>query len=148
MPYRDPELQRDYLRRYHDARRPKPEPQPDPKLPPAGVIRTSADFQRIQCHVCGRWLGALPFHIARLHGLRAAEYKDIYGLARGASLTSPHWQERQRQRALERDLGRRGVPFLPKASRPAGVPNRLQSRLRSSDGKRGQAPKGRRRRKT
>ena len=112
MPHADREERLEYLRQYRQVHRPSPAPREQGAgLPPLGHIAVSDDGAKIQCHVCGRWLGALPSHIARQHGLTAAEYKEAYGLARSASLWSPECQAKQREAAIARDQASAGRPF-------------------------------------
>lgn len=142
MPHKDRAHRLAYLREHHQQHRPppQPQPQPDPALPPLGVLIYDDDGTRVQCHVCGRFYGALPGHI-RVHGLDAARYKEQFGLARTTSLASPQHQERQRQAALARDQGAVGRAALaelgPAPGRPRGLDTRLASRLIASAAKRG-----------
>lgn len=142
MPRHDRSQRLAYLREHHERHRPAPAPQPqaDPALPPLGVLIYDDDGARVQCHVCGRFYGALSGHIG-VHGLDAARYKEQFGLARTTSLASPQHQERQRQAALARDqgaIGRAALAALGSASgRPRGLDHRLASRLTASAAKRG-----------
>lgn len=123
-----------YQWRYHATHRPSPAPrsQPRPDLPPAGTLVYDDDGGRVQCHVCGRFYRSLVIHV-RTHGLDAARYKKRFDLARGASLLSPATTAKQRAAALARDQGAIGRANLPEgSSRPKGIGNRLQSRVRSS----------------
>lgn len=136
MPYRDRAQRLAYMRRYHERVRPAPTPrqQDDPELPPFGALLTDDDGSRVQCHVCGRWYRGLQTHI-RTHGLDAASYKERYGLARGLSLWSPQYQERQRQAALARgqgETGRRAIEGIVNP-RQEGIDCRLSSRIRASE---------------
>jgi predicted transcriptional regulator len=140
MPYRDRAARLAYADRYHAAHRPAPQPAPqrDGSLPPRGILAVDDDGSRVQCHECGRWFGGLPAHI-RTHGLDADRYKERYDLARGLSLWSPQYQERQRQAALARnlgDVGRAALEEIGPSPRPAGITDRLSSRLRYSAAKR------------
>lgn len=140
MPHKDRAAYLAYLRRHHAEHRPAPVPQAqaNPALPPVGTLTFDDDGERVQCHACGRWYGSLVTHI-RTHGLDAASYKARFGLARTASLLSPATADRQRQRAIERgqgEVGRANLPEPGTATRPKGLPNRLQSRVRSSLGHR------------
>jgi hypothetical protein len=99
----------------------------------AGLVQHTAHGTQIQCHVCGRWFGQLHIHTTRMHGLNAADYKECYGLARSASLLSPQTAELQRQAAIARGQGHKGIPFGP--DNPpvprTGIANRLSSKIRS-----------------
>jgi hypothetical protein len=136
MPYRDRNQRLAASRAHHARYRPSPVPlpQPDSALPPYGELVTSDDGTQIQCHVCGRWFGQLPIHIARMHGLNAAAYKACYDLARSASLLSPHTAALQRQAAIARNQAHKGVPFGPDnpPQKRTGIENRLSSKIRSS----------------
>jgi hypothetical protein len=125
-----------HMRLYHAAHRPSPSPipQPDPRLPPLGVLIYDDDGARVQCHVCGELFGSLVHHV-RIHGYDAARYKAAFGLARGASLLSPATAAKQRAAALARDqgeIGRRALAALDAKPRPAGIPLRLSSRITMS----------------
>jgi predicted transcriptional regulator len=141
MPYRDRNQRLAMSRAHHAQYRPSPVPLPqeDSALPPYGAIVTSDDGSQIQCHVCGRWFRQLPMHTTRLHGLNAAAYKEQYGLARGASLLSPHTAELQRQASIARDQAGKGIPFGPDNRPPkrTGIENRLSTKIRYSEGKKG-----------
>jgi len=142
MPHKDRATRLAYARDYHETHRGRPAPEPQPgrgDLPPAGMLIDDDDGGRVQCHACGRFFGSLVTHV-RMHGLDADRYKEAYGLARTASLLSPATAAKQRAAALARDQAgvlRRlrdegGIPTRP---RPQGLPNRLQSRVRTSAAK-------------
>ena len=141
MPYRDRNQRLAAARAHHAQYRPSPVPlpQPDGALPPYSAIVSSDDSTQIQCHVCGRWFGRLSVHTASIHGLNAAAYKAQYGLARTASLISPHTAELQRQAAIARDQAHQGVPFGPEnpPQKRTGIENRLSSKIRSSQAHKG-----------
>lgn len=124
------------MRAYHDEHRPSPTPipQPDPSLPPFGALIADDDGARVQCHVCGRFFGSLVRHV-RIHGYDAERYKEAFGLARGTSLLSPATAAKQRSAALARNQGeveRQALAQLHPNPRPIGIPNRLGSRITSS----------------
>jgi predicted transcriptional regulator len=141
MPHKDRDARLEYQARSHAEKRPSPAPQPQqaPELPPHGAILTSDDGTQIQCHACGRWLGSLTYHIGKTHGLSADDYKERFGLARGASLISPHAAELQRAAAIARGQGSKGVAFGPDNPAPkrTGIDNRLESRIEYSRAKKG-----------
>jgi predicted transcriptional regulator len=133
MPHKDRETRLTYLRAWKARHRPAPTPKPqsDASLPPRGAVSFSSDGTQVQCHVCGRWLGALNAHL-RTHGLDAAAYKELYELARTASLWPPALKAKQREAALARGLGEIGRAALPAASRPRGQQARLGVRIAAS----------------
>jgi len=103
----------------------------------------SASGDKVQCHVCGRWLGSLNTHV-RMHGLDAETYKETYGLARTASLWPPALKDKQRAAAIERgqgDIGREHLPSYP--GRPKGLTNRLAVRIEASESRKGRYQRGR-----
>jgi transcriptional regulator with XRE-family HTH domain len=111
-------------------------PQARRSLPSPGAIRVNDDGTKIQCHVCGKWLGALPVHL-RTHGMTAEAYKEQFGLARTTSLWSPVTQEKQRIAAEERGQGEVGRQALIDGDllghgRPKGIRHRTQTRVRKS----------------
>lgn len=125
----DLESLRDHLPGVPGRPRLCPIAQSDPTLPPIGAI--ISDGELIQCHVCGRWYGALVTHI-RAHNLNAASYKDRFGLARGTSLLGPLAAERRRHATIERNQFARMRPYVTPHARPPGSPNRLESNIRFS----------------
>lgn len=142
MPYRDRERRLAYHKEYLAKVRPSPAPerQRSGDLPPRGILAVDDDGERVQCHECGRWFGGLQTHV-RVHGLDAALYKERYGLARGLSLWSPRYQERQRQAAIARgqgEIGRQALAEIGPNPRPAGIPNRLSSQIAESRAHKGQ----------
>ncbi len=55
------------------------------------------DGEKVQCHICGQYFRALGSHIRNSHGIRAAEYKETFGLNRGQSIISEKTRERIRE---------------------------------------------------
>ena len=53
-----------------------------------GVLLFDGETDKIQCHFCGEWYGALANHIAKEHNMRVSEYKDIIGLSQTTALIS------------------------------------------------------------
>ncbi|ANY10522.1 MucR family transcriptional regulator [Pseudonocardia sp. HH130630-07] len=51
-----------------------------------GVLDRDADTGRVLCHECGRWWLHLGTHLARAHGIRAADYRAAHGLSSGTAL--------------------------------------------------------------
>lgn len=142
VPYRDRERRLAYHREYLAKARPSPAPEPQRSgaLPPRGILVVDDDGERVQCHECGRWFRGLQIHV-RVHGLTAATYKERYDLARGLSLWSPAYQERQRQAAIARgfpDIGRAALAEVTPQPRPVGIPNRLSTRIAESRAHKGQ----------
>jgi hypothetical protein len=46
-----------------------------------GVVPYDPDTDRVQCHLCGRWMRQLPGpHIALAHGMTSDEYRAMFGL--------------------------------------------------------------------
>lgn len=144
MPHKDRTQRIEYLRRWKVMGRPTPKaiPQPDQTLPPRGQMVFSADGARVQCHVCGRWLGSLNTHL-RMHGLNAETYKETYDLKRTASLWPPNLKHKQSEAAFERDQGAVGREYLPRGiTRPKGLANRLGTRIEASDQRKGVYTRG------
>lgn len=119
-------------RRIRSGRVTAPVPQADrPDLPPLGVLLYDADGARVQCHVCGRWLGALSGHL-RSHGMTASDYRQAYELPRGQSLAAPATQATLRAHALAHDLAATGRANLARAAtpgRPKGTAARIGERI-------------------
>lgn len=53
-----------------------------------GVLLFDGTTDKIQCHLCGQWLGSLPHHLAREHNMTAAQFKDKVGLRQTTALIS------------------------------------------------------------
>lgn len=53
-----------------------------------GVLLFDGASDKIQCHFCGNWYGALANHIAKEHNMRVAEYKETVGLGKNTALIS------------------------------------------------------------
>lgn len=136
MPHKDREQRLACIRDHHRKHRPSPTPLKQPSnLPPVGGVRTTED--KIQCHICGRWFGALTMHIIKLHRMTVDDYKHKYGIARNTPLWSPATIELQRKSAIARDQGSVGRAVLATMSRPdpallRGVNRRLESRVSQS----------------
>jgi predicted transcriptional regulator len=139
MPHKDRDQRLAYLRSWKLRNRPAPaaEAQPDPSLPPRGVVVFSAGGTEVQCHACGRWMRSLNTHL-RSHGLDARAYKELYDLPRTASLWPPSLKDKQRQAALDRGQGETGRNYLPPAvGRPIGQEPRLGVRIEASTARKG-----------
>lgn len=145
MPHKDRETRLAYLRAWKARHRPSPaaKPQPAGDLPQIGLMRFSDAGDKVQCHVCGQWLGALNMHIRR-HGLDARSYKEAFGLPRTISMWPPVTQAKQREAALARDQGDIGRDYLPHdgTGRPAGQEARLGVRISASDQRKGLYTRG------
>lgn len=46
------------------------------------------DETGVICHECGRWLGGLSWHIAKVHSMTQAEYREAHQLPAGVPLVS------------------------------------------------------------
>ncbi len=46
-----------------------------------GEVSYDSDEDKVQCHLCGRWLRAIGgSHLSRVHGWTLAEYRDVFHL--------------------------------------------------------------------
>jgi ROS/MUCR transcriptional regulator protein len=61
-----------------------------------GVLAYDPVDDRIQCHVCGRWLHKIESKHLGLHSLAIGEYKELYGLNDKTALETPTITERRR----------------------------------------------------
>jgi hypothetical protein len=139
MPYRNRSDRIAHSRAHHAANRPSPEPiaQRDPALPPFGEMRFSEDGMRVQCHVCGRWLGSLNTHV-RVHDMTMDAYKEIYELPRTLSTWPPLGiKTKQRDAAIDRDQASLGRPDALPRGRKKGLTPRLGSRINGSRARKG-----------
>ena len=53
-----------------------------------GALIFDGKTDKIQCHLCGEWLGNLPHHLKREHNMTASAYKDKVGLFQTTALLS------------------------------------------------------------
>lgn len=60
---------------------------------PLGRLVVVDDGERVVCHLCGRALAMLGASHLRQHGWTAAEYREEFGLRRGAALNESVPQE-------------------------------------------------------
>jgi hypothetical protein len=67
-----------------------------------GVLAYDPDADRVQCHLCGRWLRALPAHLVLKHDWRPDAYREAFGLLRGQPLQAAGVSDRQRALARAR----------------------------------------------
>lgn len=51
-----------------------------------GTIAYDAIEDKVQCHICGKWLYFLGGHVGKSHGISLADYKEEFGLNRHAAL--------------------------------------------------------------
>lgn len=58
-----------------------------------GVLALDGNDDKVQCHFCGQWFGALHNHLAREHAMSVAEYKELTGLNSKTALISEKFRE-------------------------------------------------------
>lgn len=69
-----------------------------------GVLAFDGDTDKIQCHFCGNWYGALSKHLHKEHNMTAAQYKDRVGLRQTTALVNEHTRKKQIASGLEKRL--------------------------------------------
>lgn len=74
-----------------------------------GTLVFDTESEKIQCHMCGQWFGSLPHHIAREHGMTAADYKEYVGLNQSTALLS----ESARAKLIASGLEKRMRNLIP-----------------------------------
>jgi hypothetical protein len=79
-----------------------------------------SDGERVQCHLCGRWLKRVGgSHLLAAHGWTTAEYREAFRLNVTASTVGPVTRERMRETMFEQiDRGERRYPLAT----PSGPP--------------------------
>jgi rubrerythrin len=84
-----------------------------------GEMRYNRD--RVQCHLCGRWLRLVGgSHLIRTHGWTLEQYRDAFELVRGATTAAPELTEHKAALMQARiDAGEFTAPENP--PRPASV---------------------------
>ena len=53
-----------------------------------GALVFDGKTDKIQCHLCGEWLGSLPHHLKREHNMTSSAYKTKVGLLQTTALIS------------------------------------------------------------
>jgi hypothetical protein len=72
----------------------------EPYYAPIGQMRYDGD--RVQCHLCGRWLKKVGgSHVLAAHGITTAEYRDMFHLYTSTSTVAPETAERKRASMIE-----------------------------------------------
>jgi len=108
--------------------RPSRSPRPIGRLPggepyyaPVGEMRYDGD--RVQCHLCGRWLKWVGgTHLARTHGWTIEQYRDTFRLPRNVSTVAPETGGLKRAQMLEQiRTGQRDQSAIPRGIVPATV---------------------------
>lgn len=65
----------------------------DSVMPLHGELgRLTTEGDRLQCHLCGRFYVSLAAHVVQGHGMRADEYREIFGLNATTALVGPSLQ--------------------------------------------------------
>lgn len=59
-----------------------------------GALLFDGESEKIQCHLCGEWFGALSNHLAREHNMSANSYKEVVGLLKNTALLSESAREK------------------------------------------------------
>ena len=68
-----------------------------------GELPVDVAEQRVQCHLCGGWYGALgSSHLSRVHGVTADEYRELVGLRPRHPLWAPDLIDAQSERLRAR----------------------------------------------
>lgn len=68
-----------------------------------GVLAYDGNDEKVQCHFCGKWYGALGRHLAKEHNMKAWEYKERVGLNQSTALIS----EKHRDALVKSGLDKR-----------------------------------------
>lgn len=69
-----------------------------------GVLAFDGDDEKVQCHFCGGWFGALGRHLAKEHNMKASEYKEKTGLPSTMALISEKHREALVKSGLDKRL--------------------------------------------
>ena len=81
------------------------------------------DGDRVQCHLCGRWLKWVGgTHLTSTHGWTLEQYRDTFCLPRNVSTAAPETSDLKRVQMLEQiHTGRRDQATIPRGIVPATV---------------------------
>ena len=78
-------------------------PDGTPNFAPLGEIPYDPDEDRVQCHLCGKWLRMIgSTHLTRRHGWTLAQYRDVFGLLKGEPSCARGTSERLRDHTMQR----------------------------------------------
>ena len=96
-------------------------PTGDPFFAPIGEMRYDGD--RVQCHLCGRWLKMVGgSHLIAAHEMTVVEYRELFRLFGNMTTAAPRTSERKRQTMLEQIVtGQRDQSVLGEGSSPPTV---------------------------
>lgn len=86
----------------------------------APIGRMNYDGDRVQCHLCGRWLKMVGgVHLLSAHDLTLDEYRDMFQLHKNVSPAAPQTSERKRSTMLAQiSSGQRDQSVLVNPSAP------------------------------
>ncbi|MEI6532475.1 MAG: hypothetical protein WCO06_01405 [Candidatus Roizmanbacteria bacterium] len=99
-----------------------------------GALIFDSETDKVQCHLCGTWLGQLPHHLHREHNMSASQYKDKVGLFQTTALIS----ESMRDKLIASGLDKR-LQNLKKGHKKT---EEEKQKIRETNLKNGQKPEG------
>jgi len=94
-----------------------PAPDPMPLHGEIGVLAYDEVADRIQCHVCGRWLHKIESRHLALHNLTIPLYKELCGLNATMPLEAPRITELRRRKNREHQGWRNLVFAMSRTSK-------------------------------
>lgn len=62
-----------------------------------GVIMYDDKEDKVQCHICGKWMEHVGGHINKAHGVSGEDYKDRFGLAQRIALCGSGYSAKRRE---------------------------------------------------
>lgn len=65
-----------------------------------GVLMSTVDGSKVQCHICGELFEHLAIHVNNAHEIKSRIYKNIFGLAYSTALVSETRRESLKQQTL------------------------------------------------
>lgn len=69
-----------------------------------GALIFDSETDKVQCHICGEWFGALAPHLSKEHNMKAYQYKDKVGLLQSTALISESAREKLIASGLDKRL--------------------------------------------
>ena len=100
-----------------------------------GVIMYDDDKDKIQCHLCGRWMSHMGTHVRQAHHETIANYREQFGLPLRGGLTSKSISNKQSKAAsTPEQLARLEANRQPwiNVPRTAAFKKRLKARLKQA----------------
>jgi hypothetical protein len=105
-----------------------------------GALLFDGSTDKIQCHLCGDWFGALPHHLMREHNIRASAYKNLVGLRQTSALISEGMRKKLIASGLDKRLQNLRAGGKKSEETKKKISDTLKKRVRESENEKGTCP--------